>query len=63
MSTYDNPFDWLNFGEGRARFVGSIRGWDEIGHEAFAVEVGGREYYGEIDQSREIGRASCRERV
>ena len=44
-----NTFDWMDFSEGRARFVGSIRGWDELGHEAFAVELSSGFYYGEID--------------
>jgi hypothetical protein len=41
-------FDWISLPEGRARFSGGIRGWDEIGHETFAVEVDGQELFGEI---------------
>jgi hypothetical protein len=44
-------FDWLDFGTGRARFTGGIRGADERGHETFAVEVDGAEYFGEIDRA------------
>lgn len=44
-------FDWLDFGQGRARFSGGIRGADERGHETFAVEVNGTEYFGEIDRA------------
>jgi len=44
-------FDWLDFGQGRARFSGSIRGADERGHETFAVEANGAEYFGEIDRA------------
>ncbi len=40
--------DWVNFDEGRARFSGGIRGWDEIGHETFGVEFDGLELYGEV---------------
>jgi hypothetical protein len=39
--------DWRAFGEGRARFSGMTRGWDEAGHETFAVELQGRVWYGE----------------
>jgi len=48
--TLDEPssFDWLELPSGRARFSGGIRGFDELGHETFAVEVDGREYFGEI---------------
>lgn len=41
-------FDWLKFPEGRARFSGLVRGVDELGHETFAVEVDGNEFFGEI---------------
>ena len=43
-----SSFDWLKLPSGRARFSGGIRGFDELGHETFAVEVDGREYFGEI---------------
>ena len=32
MSNDKKTFDWLTFPEGRARFSGERRGWDEIGH-------------------------------
>ena len=51
MSAYDRTFDWVDFPEGRARFSGGTRGVDERGHETFAVEVNGIEYFGEINQS------------
>ena len=41
-------FDWVQFPEGRARFAGGVRGWDELGHETFALELRGNEYFGEI---------------
>jgi hypothetical protein len=42
-------FDWHEFPEGRARFIGSIRGADELGHEGFVVEADGfPAMYGEI---------------
>ena len=49
MSTPQGRFDWLRFPEGRARFAGGVRGWDEQWHEAFAVEINDREYFGEIE--------------
>lgn len=49
MGEYSNTFDWVQFPEGRARFAGGIRGWDEKRHETFAVEVNGVEYFGELD--------------
>lgn len=51
MGYYEKTFEWLEFPEGRARFAGGTRGWDESGHETFAVEVNGTAYYGEIDQT------------
>lgn len=50
MSNYDKTFDWVGFPEGRARFCGMQRGWDERGHVVFAIEIGGTVRYGEIDQ-------------
>ncbi|WP_226467316.1 hypothetical protein [Luteimonas panaciterrae] len=44
-------FDWIQFPEGRARFAGGVRGWDELGHETFALELRGNEYFGEIKRS------------
>lgn len=46
-----NTFDWIQFPEGRARFAGGVRGWDELGHETFALELRGNEYFGEIDNT------------
>ncbi|GLQ99386.1 hypothetical protein [Dyella mobilis] len=40
-------FDWVDFEDGRARFSGGIRGWDELGHETFCVELNGDPRYGE----------------
>lgn len=39
--------DWRTFDKGQARFSGMTRGWDEAGHETFAVELHGRVWYGE----------------
>lgn len=47
MSQYDT-FEWQRFPEGRARFSGGIRGWDERGYDTFAVELEGEVVYGEI---------------
>src|SRR5690349_23064381 len=41
-------FDWIDFPEGRARFVGSVRGVDERGHDAFALEIDNDVLFGEI---------------
>ena len=49
MEGDQQPFGWVRFPEGRARFSGGIRGWDEAGHDTFAVEIAGREWFGEID--------------
>ncbi|ALN63044.1 hypothetical protein GLA29479_2174 [Lysobacter antibioticus] len=43
-------FDWLQFPEGRARFAGIKRGWDEQGHVNFSLELGDALHFGEIDQ-------------
>lgn len=47
MSSYDT-FEWQQFPEGRARFSGGIRGWNERGYDTFAVELEGEVVYGEI---------------
>lgn len=44
-----NTFDWIQFPEGRARFAGSFRCWDEQGRQAFALELHGKQYFGQID--------------
>lgn len=41
-------FDWVGLDHGNARFAGGIRGWDELGHETFGIELDGNTYYGEI---------------
>lgn len=51
MSAHEKPFDWMQFPEGKARFSGGVRGWDELGHETFALELRGNEYFGEIKRS------------
>ncbi len=48
MTTDSGTFGWVEFAAGRARFSGSVRGADELGHETFALEVAGAERYGEI---------------
>lgn len=45
-----NRFDWIDVGPTRAQFSGGIRGWDELGHETFAVEIAEAPWYGEITQ-------------
>lgn len=45
---HEKIFDWQQFPEGRARFAGGIRGWDERGYDTFAVELEGEVVYGEI---------------
>lgn len=51
MTYYEKTFEWQQFPEGRARFAGGIRGWDERGHDVYAVELQGRVVYGEIDNA------------
>ncbi|MBS0201026.1 MAG: hypothetical protein JSR70_11300 [Proteobacteria bacterium] len=46
-----SPFDWVQFPEGRARFAGTFRCWDETGRKAFALELQGNEYFGEIQRA------------
>lgn len=47
----NQTFDWAQFPEGRARFAGTFRCWDELGRKTFALELRGREYFGEIKRS------------
>lgn len=49
MSKYSSTFDWMQFPEGRARFAGGFRCWDELGRDTFALELRGNEYFGQID--------------
>lgn len=51
MSKYSGTFDWVQFPEGRARFSGTFRCWDEQGRKTFALELRGKEYFGEIDNA------------
>ncbi|CAB3665623.1 hypothetical protein [Achromobacter dolens] len=48
MDIYERPFDWVSATEGRARFAGGIRSWDERGHDIYAADVDGKVMYGEI---------------
>lgn len=48
MESHEAPFNWIELPEGRARFSGDVRGVDELGHETFAIEIEGNEYFGEI---------------
>ena len=42
-------WDWVEFEGGRAKFDGTVRGSDELGHHTFAVQLPGREVlYGEF---------------
>lgn len=49
--SHDKKLEWMNFPDGRARFAGGTRGWDESGHETFVIEVDGAQYFGEIKQT------------
>lgn len=51
MEDHQHPFEWIKFPEGRARFAGGVRGWDEAGHDTFAIEIEGREWFGELRSS------------
>lgn len=51
VKDYEEPFGWQQFSEGRARFVGGIRGGDECRHEVYALEFQGRVIYGEISHA------------
>lgn len=51
MGTYEQTFEWVQFPEGRARFSGGIRGWDECGHETFAVALNDEAVHGEITRA------------
>ena len=44
-------FDWVQFPEGRARFAGGYRCWDEEGRETFVLELRGNRYFGEINNA------------
>lgn len=46
-----STFDWIELPDGKARFSGTKRGWDELGHKTFALEIDGREYYGELERA------------
>jgi hypothetical protein len=48
MSQHEDTFQWFDFPEGRVRFSGGMRGWDERGYDTFAVELEGEVVYGEI---------------
>lgn len=48
MAADEGIFDWVRFPQGRARFAGGVRGAEQSGHDTFAVELGGIEYFGEI---------------
>jgi hypothetical protein len=51
MSAYENPFAWVQFPEGRARFAGTFRCWDELGRKTFSLEICGNEYFGEVKRA------------
>lgn len=40
----------MQFPEGRARFSGGGRSWDERHHFTFAIDVDGHEYFGELER-------------
>ena len=43
--------DWYQFEEGRIRFSGGTRGFDQQGYETFEVELPSGRYFGELGQS------------
>ena len=51
MNADHDTFDWVDLPQGRARFSGIQRCWDERGRVTFCVEVAGTSLYGEIDQA------------
>ena len=44
-----DKFEWVVFLQGQAQFCGSVRGTDELGHNAFAIRFLGRTFYGEFE--------------
>ncbi|MEG7382059.1 hypothetical protein V5785_22885, partial [Bacillus subtilis] len=44
-----DKFEWVDFPQGQAQFCGSIRGTDELGHNAMAIRFRGRTFYGEYE--------------
>jgi hypothetical protein len=48
-ATMSGMFDWITFERGKARFCGTERGGDELGHDVFAVQLNGPLiYHGEF---------------
>lgn len=44
-------FDWHEFPEGRARFIGGVRGAEQLGNEGFCIRIDGLpEMFGEIKE-------------
>ncbi len=50
MTALERTFEWIDLPEGRARFSGIQRGWDEQGRVTFGLEIDGAERYGQLDQ-------------
>ncbi len=44
-----DKFEWVDFPQGQAQFCGSIRGTDELAHNAFAIRFLERAFYGEFE--------------
>jgi len=50
MSAYDKTFEWIDFPQGRVRYAGGAANREEP-REAFAVDLHGQIYYGEIKKA------------
>ncbi|MDR6936297.1 hypothetical protein [Luteibacter sp. 3190] len=51
MGDYSKTFDWIEFPEGRVRYVGQKRGREEPPIDVFSVNIQGWTYFGEIRRS------------
>jgi len=49
MSAYEKTFAWIDFPEGRVRYTGGAANREEP-KEAFAIELRGQVYYGQIKE-------------
>lgn len=51
VGDYSKTFDWIEFPEGRVRYVGQKRGREEPPIDVFSVNIQGWTYFGEIRRS------------
>ena len=51
MGAYSKTFEWIEFPQGRVRYVGGARGRDEPPINVFAVEIRNSIYHGEIKRN------------